>query len=117
MIAEGILQAHPLGPDSFVRVDHRGAEGGGKADGLLQVGHADFGPHQRAMRAQAGGPHAVAVQDVLDLERVLVHRDRMEVARLAQQLPPVVDHRLDVLEAQLRRPLDARPRRICPRGG
>ena len=52
------------------------------------------------MRGEAGNLQVIAIADFLHEQRVLFHREGMEVVHLAEQLPAGVDHRLDVSIAE-----------------
>ena len=65
------------------------------------------GSDQRRVGGEPGELDAGLRAGPLDAERVVEHRDAVEVAGLAEQFAAPVDHRLDVLVAQLRGLLDA----------
>ena len=92
---------------AFVGVDHRGAALGGEADGLLEVFGADLRLGQGRVGGQAGELHARPLAGALDAQRVVEHRDAVEIARFAEQLAAPMDHRLDVRVAEFGGLLDA----------
>ncbi len=92
---------------AFVGVDHGGAALGGEANGLLEVFGADLRLAQRGVRGEAGELHARSLAGALDPQRVVEHRDAVEVAGFAEQLAAPMDHRLDVRVAKFGGLLDA----------
>jgi hypothetical protein len=113
-LAEHVAHQHevfgfggPRGLGAFVGVDDRRADLGRVADGGLEVFGADLRLAERRVAAQAADLDAGRGAGALDAERVVEHRHRVEVAGLAEQLAPGVNHRLDVGVAQPRRLGDA----------
>jgi hypothetical protein len=73
----------------------------GEHDRARQPRHRRLRLHQRAVTGERGDLDAVAGADLGHQQRVLLEREGVEVADLAEQLPACMDHRLDQLVAEL----------------
>jgi hypothetical protein len=86
---------------AFVGVHDRRAGLGGEADGLFEILDADLGLGERRVSGEAAQLHAVLRAAALESQGIVEHRDAVEVAGFAEQLAAPVDHRLDVVVAEL----------------
>ena len=91
---------HPVRLEHLVGVDPARAERVGEHDRARQPRHRRLGLHQRAVTGDRGHLDAVARADLGHQQRVLLEREGVEVADLAEQLPAGVDHRLDAAVAE-----------------
>jgi len=91
----------------IVGVYHRRADLGGEADGLLQIVPVDVRPADRSVALQPGNLQSEPLGGAADPPGVVPHGHGVVIGGLAHELAAPVDHRLDVLVAQLGRLLDA----------
>ncbi len=109
-VAHGLVGervVHPRRPQHLVGVDDVGLDEMGEHDRARQAVHGGLGLHQRAVARQARDPQAMRFADLAHELRVLLHRERVEVADLREEAPPRVDHRFYVGVPDLGGHLDA----------